>query len=98
MLGEGIVTMVDPDPEFPSANAAPPIEARLFAVFDGDVDVTGRPAFNDDIVVMVQCSLFLVDERGHPEDYRFVSRYIDRKMRTFKLDSRIYGKSRWKGF
>jgi hypothetical protein len=52
---------------------------------------------NDDMVVMVQCSVIFVDERGHPGDDRFASRYIDRKAKSSKLDSRIDVKLRRKG-
>ena len=54
-VGEGIVTMVDPIPA--SADEAA-VEARLFAVLDDGVSDGIRPAFNDEMVVIVRLCYF----------------------------------------
>jgi hypothetical protein len=91
------VTIVEEDSLPASCELPSPVEATLSAVFDDDMAARELTTLNDDMVVMVQCSVIFVDERGHPGDDRFASRYIDRKAKSSKLDSRIDVKLRRKG-
>jgi hypothetical protein len=81
-IGEGTVTMVEPTTA--SADEALAAEARLVDEAADGVSAERRPAFNDEMVVIVRALLFSVD-CGHLRDDRPRRRYIVGKLKIFKL-------------